>query len=440
MKKELVLIFFVLLSFPMLAQYVVSGGEGTPLRAVNDTYNRMEVYLLNGLSNAEISFTSSNEVTHQWYKYEKQYSDTIPISCSQTGRTSTIRDVSDGWGYFVKIAETSSPNVWIIDYSKYVPVIYRLWWEESDDKCDFLKIIADVEAEPLYYYTPAGNGAPTNLQRTYHLTYTDLKWDAEGFFFADKPEDMELKGLISEITIPAPLQKTDFTLKGDAFAEHFGLLAAMTTPVYNAIAVEAYHKVDAQKESGESEQQVTGGDYAFSAPVNITFTAYANEPVAAFYIWKIIKLDDRGNRNTIVRYTEKELNYRFDEGAGSGTFIVGLEVMDRQAVCVDSTQTFRLVIGETDIKVPNFFSPGTSIGSNDEFRISYRSLVSFNCSIYNRWGNLLYQWNDPSKGWDGRVSGKYVPTGVYFYVIEYKGVDGKKKVKSGDINVLRAKN
>jgi hypothetical protein len=53
---------------------------------------------------------------------------------------------------------------------------------------------------------------------------------------------------------------------------------------------------------------------------------------------------------------------------------------------------------------------------------------------------LLYRWTDPSKGWDGRVAGKYVSTGVYFYVIEYKGTDGKNQVRSGDINVLRSKN
>jgi gliding motility-associated-like protein len=113
--------------------------------------------------------------------------------------------------------------------------------------------------------------------------------------------------------------------------------------------------------------------------------------------------------------------------------------MDSRSVCVDTTQSFSVDIGETELQVPNFFSPGSSIGSNDEFRVSYKSINSFKCSIFNRWGNLLYQWNDPARGWDGRVAGRFVPTGAYFYVIEYKGTDGVMKTKTGNVNILRSK-
>jgi gliding motility-associated-like protein len=175
-----------------------------------------------------------------------------------------------------------------------------------------------------------------------------------------------------------------------------------------------------------------------SAPINIIFTAYANEPVATFFIWTIDQVDPvTGKLNTIVRYTDKVLQYNFEE---TGRFFVKLHVIDSKSVCEDTTQVFTVNIGETDLKVPNFFSPGSSIGSNDEFRVLYKSIISFKCSIFNRWGNLLYQWDDPAKGWDGRVAGKYVPTGAYFYVIEYKGADGKKKTKSGNVNILRSKN
>ena len=43
-----------------------------------------------------------------------------------------------------------------------------------------------------------------------------------------------------------------------------------------------------------------------------------------------------------------------------------------------------------------------------------------------------------SKGWDGKYKGKYVKPGVYYYVIEAKGADGKEYKKKGDINILRS--
>jgi len=55
----------------------------------------------------------------------------------------------------------------------------------------------------------------------------------------------------------------------------------------------------------------------------------------------------------------------------------------------------------------------------------------------------VYEWSDPSKGWDGRIGKQMANPGAYFYVIEALGSDieanGKRreyKLK-GDINLLR---
>lgn len=96
-------------------------------------------------------------------------------------------------------------------------------------------------------------------------------------------------------------------------------------------------------------------------------------------------------------------------------------------------------ISDSYLDVPNAFSPGTSPGINDEFRVAYRSLTRFKCWIFNRWGVEMYHWTDPSKGWDGKKGGKYVAPGVYFYVIEATGSDGKPIKRKGSINILRSK-
>jgi gliding motility-associated-like protein len=130
------------------------------------------------------------------------------------------------------------------------------------------------------------------------------------------------------------------------------------------------------------------------------------------------------------------MDYTFTE---SGNYVITLEASDRSRRCV-SRDSVSIAIGESFLHVPNAFTPGTSPGVNDVFKVAYKSLVSFKGWIVNRWGTELFQWSDPSQGWDGKVNGKYVPPGVYFYVIEAKGSDGKKYLEKGHINIIRSKN
>ena len=68
---------------------------------------------------------------------------------------------------------------------------------------------------------------------------------------------------------------------------------------------------------------------------------------------------------------------------------------------------------------------------------SNKSIISFECHIFNRWGQQMAHLTDPSQGWDGKSNGKTVPAGVYFYVIRAEGADGKQYKLSGDINVVK---
>lgn len=91
----------------------------------------------------------------------------------------------------------------------------------------------------------------------------------------------------------------------------------------------------------------------------------------------------------------------------------------------------------SELTCPNVFSPGVSIGVNDVWKVSYRSIVDFHCWIFNRWGNKIIEFTDPAEGWDGTYHGKLVSPGVYYYVIQARGSDGKNYKLSGDINIIR---
>lgn len=77
---------------------------------------------------------------------------------------------------------------------------------------------------------------------------------------------------------------------------------------------------------------MTATSEALSAPVTIRFTAYANEPVASLYIWKIYKTEE-GADNALIRFTEPEVEYTFSE---YGKYTAEVEVSDRTGKCYAS--------------------------------------------------------------------------------------------------------
>ncbi len=427
--KQYILLAFLFFSFTSaFSQYSVRGGTGTPYKAA--PVSKLDVYLLDGMQGAQISYTSSDQEKHQWYRYTTKANEAVPIESEQIGNTSTVTNIQDGYGYFVgSNLSPSTSYIWIIDYSKYLPVFQSININEGNDKCNKITINASVDAADLAYYTPTGTYS--KLPREYELSYTTMRWDDASVMYYSAEKDINVKNPAA-ITVDSVFQDTDFILRGDKYAEYFGVAKSMSTPVYQTYMVNA-HKVPEKKDK-EKVPNEFGNET--SGPIFITYNAYANEPVAAMYIWKIFFVQDGSKESqSIARYTDKTISYNFEK---EGVYTVQLEVIDRHGVCSDTSVVYTVTIGETEIKVPKAFSPGSSPGVNDEFRISYTSVVSFKCTIFNRWGIKLFEWNDPAKGWDGRVNGKLVPTGAYFYIMEYRTTAGKNKVKRGAVNVLRS--
>ena len=90
-------------------------------------------------------------------------------------------------------------------------------------------------------------------------------------------------------------------------------------------------------------------------------------------------------------------------------------------------------------KIPNVFTPNND-GLNDLFQpLASKNLTFVSTIIRNRWGILIYESNQISKGWDGRTqAGVEAPEGTYFYVIEFKGEgDSDSNIYKGALTLLR---
>ena len=129
--------------------------------------------------------------------------------------------------------------------------------------------------------------------------------------------------------------------------------------------------------------------------------------------------------------------YTFTE---KGDYTAVATVSNATGECEAVSNSIEIKIAESELQIPNAFSPGTTPGINDEFRVAYKSLVTYKCWIFNRWGVEIFRFSDPAQGWDGKYKGKLVPPGVYYYIIEAKGADNQNYKLKGNINILRPRN
>ncbi len=64
------------------------------------------------------------------------------------------------------------------------------------------------------------------------------------------------------------------------------------------------------------------------------------------------------------------------------------------------------------------------------------SLLGYHLTIYNRWGQKVFETNEYSKGWDGRINGVEQDQGVYVWLCEYSK-NGVHKEHKGIVTLLR---
>ncbi|MDR3195004.1 MAG: gliding motility-associated C-terminal domain-containing protein [Tannerella sp.] len=411
------------------AQYQVAGGVKPPLLAADNTLHRIQVWLVYGMEGVTISYTSAS-TSHQWYRYRLRALDYEPVASTQQGATSEVSRPEEGYGYFVMEGDNPAMAhfVWVIDYSRYPVNFQGLRVAETADPCEALRLDGVNETPPLVYRTPVGDA--TAVERYYEVSYMTQVWREQARQFVPVLLIDTLRGNPFNASMQPPLTDTEIQLTGDLFARYFGTEETFSAGQYQAVALEVH--ADTLVLSS-SQSNIAAGDNELLAPATIRFTAQANAPVASLYIWQVYRTQEPDN--PLVRFTEAEMEYTFDR---VGEFTVKLEVSDRSGQCVNAENTYQVSITETQLLVPNAFTPEGSPGVNDVFKVSYKSVVRFRGWIFNRWGAELFRWEDPSKGWDGKYRGKYVPSGAYFYIIEYTGTDGKAHRKSGDVNVIRS--
>lgn len=343
----------------------------------------------------------------------------------EIGSGSSLSNLEGGYGYIIRSGSRDT-YFWLVDYSTAPMTTGTLTVEESN--CDESLLSFSGEAPRIVAY--AINGRPIEVDREIELAYFTLA-ERDGRFVQEQTTH-RFAYLSSEIHTDAPLCATRFTLSPDRFQRSWGEGATIASATVQPTAVRAL--ATATPENRENSNEQGGGDNnsAVSGPLTVDFKAEITD-AAVFTEWQIAT--DPEFDNIVVRDQNLSFSYTF---GGSGSYYVRFATANADGSCEFFTDTWTTTIGESRLRCPNAFSPGASEGVNDVWRVSYRSITEFDCSIFNRWGNLIIRFTDPAEGWDGTYKGHLVEPGVYFYVIKARGADGIVYNLSGDINIVRS--
>jgi len=427
--KRVSLILTIFASLSVSAQISVEGTDVVELMPDASSGLR-SVYVLRDGASARLIYrnTPGNSITVQRFSsLGGGFAEDVPdLKVTNSGGTleHSWPAGTDDMGYIITDAGKQT-CIWVCNYAHYQYTVSELLPAEND--CDRIRFNLVGSAPEMYYYTV--NGRRVEIDRGIILEYNTLTYSADDNVYNQTKVSEHLNHAAVSVSAPSPLCDTEFVLHPGRFGSMWGGQEAVS-PSVNAVAVQAETSAVQATRDADNEQTVESESLGGSAPCEITFKAAVTD-AAVYRRWEIAGTPDF--TDTYLTYDNLEFTHTFTD---AGVTYVRFIANNADGTCEYISDIYTVTIGESRLECPNAFTPGSSEGVNDEWKVSYKSIISFHCEIFNRWGQKMCTLTDPSQGWDGRHGGKTVGSGVYFYVIKARGSDGKEYKLSGDINVI----
>ncbi len=184
-------------------------------------------------------------------------------------------------------------------------------------------------------------------------------------------------------------------------------------PIVNTITVTVLEGLDIDIEPSSADTS-----FAEGATIDLSAITFPESPGAS-YEWST------GQMGQIIstQIIEQE----------SATYIVTVTTTDG-CEFIDSV-TYNIIPAMFDF--PNAFSPN---GDNvsDYFNLVFDGNIEVTeFKIFSRWGEIVYNNENPTQGWDGRKDDKDMPSDVYLYFAVVKRPSGEEFVLKGDVTLIR---
>lgn len=260
------------------------------------------------------------------------------------------------------------------------------------------------------------------------------------FTLSDTAACSPLNLLVFDQSIGADSTKNQWQITG---AENQSFNGSLSLPLsltqsgnyqISLIAVNTFNCLDSQTRS-INVYPLPDADIALENPLKIN---YIQEPInvinrstgANFYTWQIA--DSLVNSSTLSPFT-----LLFSD---TGTYLLTLRAQN-PFNCADQDTLFIIIKDPFTYFIPNAFTPNLD-GLNPLFAPITSGSVAYDLSIYNRWGQQVYDCNCASGcttpcSWNGTFNGEPLPDGVYLYQIRFKSDQNQVKFVRGTVQLLR---
>ncbi len=114
-----------------------------------------------------------------------------------------------------------------------------------------------------------------------------------------------------------------------------------------------------------------------------------------------------------------------------GEYTVTLWVTNANG-CVSHIIKTPYIVTDAGVFIPNIFTPNGD-GYYDNWIVQYNGTLSYNVTVFDRWGVLLFEGLSSEKVWNGKdKKGKDVADGVYFYTLKVG-----EKIYNGNVTLMR---
>ncbi|RXQ96640.1 T9SS type B sorting domain-containing protein [Ancylomarina salipaludis] len=356
---------------------------------------------------------------------------------------SIVSDLGDGL-YHVKIekgAIVREYQAWVINHLKGTnqPVFTK-----TDMDCSGLYFLSSYVAAKDYYYDfPSSN--PLELSRTLIFSFQHNGLEIQGPAFVDY--DGTNKSFVYESAFKGEESFTMTVIDECGFEYTSDAILSKT------------YKVDPRFNFNPASGE---------APLNVNFEI-ENLNDRAEYEWYFYQDTSRIDgpvpaQDSLLTDIKTDINETYTY-LHPGKYFVKLIARNNDDAmnCVEEFVSSDILVESSLFEVPNVFTPNGD-GANDVFRLKLYSVKSYSAKIFNRWGRLVYEFQESDvkyanagydvdiigsgsefwysvKGWNGKINGKLATPGTYFYVIEAEGREetGKHYTERGAVMLLHDK-
>ena len=145
--------------------------------------------------------------------------------------------------------------------------------------------------------------------------------------------------------------------------------------------------------------------------------------------------------DSLVLYPGKFTTYTWQDGSATDHITIRKPGSYSVAVtdnCGSATDEIIIKEGICGIYFPTAFTPNND-GLNDLFKILWSgNLTEYHLSVYNRWGQKVFETFDYSKGWNGSFNGQIQSSQTFVWSCQFKRQgDAKRIKKKGIVTLIR---